>query len=182
MLAGLAAGATLTFAIDVAKTKMVAAFAVGSEVRATVTWQQPEQTNEVLTILADIKSQGFAIAAVMEPTGTYGDPLRQQLQTAQISVYLASAKHVHDAAELYDGVPSKHDAKDAAVLAWLQSQGKTRLWPELTAARRTLRAMVDEGEMYRRPLQRAKNQMEALLARHFPEALREMNTQKQKSS
>jgi transposase len=182
MLAGLEAGTELTFAIDVAKSKMVAVFADGGQVLATVTWQQPEQTKEVLAILADINCQGFGLIAVMEPTGTYGDPLRQQLLATQIPVYLASAKHVHDAGELYDGVPSKHDAKDSAVLAWLQSQGKTRLWPELTESRCTMRALVDEREMYSRPLQRAKNQMEALLARHFPEALSEMNTQKQKSS
>ncbi len=71
MLAGLAAGATLTFAIDVAKTKMVAAFAVGSEVRATVTWQQPEQTGAAPPTAGAASSDALGAA---DPAGSPDRP------------------------------------------------------------------------------------------------------------
>ena len=49
----------------------------------------------------------------MEPSGTYGDALRALFVEAGVWVYRISPKRVHDAAEIYDGVPSLHDAKAA---------------------------------------------------------------------
>src|SRR5712671_4590396 len=43
-------------------------------------------------------------------------------------------KASHDYAEVFDGVPSQHDAKDAAVVAELVALGKGRDWP-FTAGR-----------------------------------------------
>ena len=51
----------------------------------------------------------------MESTGTYGDALRQALSDAGLSVHRVSGKAAHDYAEIFDGVPSKHDGKDAAI-------------------------------------------------------------------
>lgn len=47
----------------------------------------------------------------MEPTGTYGDGLRALLVSRGVSVFMQSPKRVHDAREVFDGVPSLHDAK-----------------------------------------------------------------------
>jgi hypothetical protein len=50
----------------------------------------------------------------MESSGTYGDVLRHQLLEQGVPVYRMSGKRTHDAAEVYDRVPSLHDAKSAA--------------------------------------------------------------------
>ena len=52
-------------------------------------------------------------------SSVYGDTLRRQLREAGIEVHLMSAKRVHDACEVYDGVPSMHDAKAAQVIGRL---------------------------------------------------------------
>ena len=45
------------------------------------------------------------------------------LHGAGAAIFMVPAKRVHDARELYDNVPSKHDPKDAVTLARLRSQG-----------------------------------------------------------
>ena len=49
------------------------------------------------------------IEALMEPTGNYGDPLRVLLLGHGVQAFMLSRKRVHDAAEVFDGVPSMHD-------------------------------------------------------------------------
>jgi hypothetical protein len=51
----------------------------------------------------------------------------------------------------------------------------------LDETRRTLRAVVDEREIYSTPLRRTANQLEAMLARHFPELLELLDVQQQRS-
>ena len=78
----------------------------------------------------------------MEPSGSYGDAFRHFLWGRGIPVYRVSAKRSHDAAEVYDGVPSSHDAKSAAIIAKLHRDGASELWPLRTESQRDLRAMV----------------------------------------
>lgn len=47
----------------------------------------------------------------MESTGTYGEAVRRALTLAGLSVQRVSGKAVSDYAEIFDGVPSKHDGK-----------------------------------------------------------------------
>src|SRR5262249_61285339 len=61
--------------------------------------------------------------------GTYGDALRQALQQAGLAVHRVSPKAAADYAEIFDGVPSQHDGKDAAVVAELAAQGRSWAWP-----------------------------------------------------
>lgn len=63
---------------------------------------------------------GRKLVVVMESSGTYGDALRQALSDAGIEVARVSGKAAHDYAEVFDGVPSQHDGKDAAVVASLR--------------------------------------------------------------
>ena len=69
------------------------------------------------------------VTVAMESTGTYGDALRQALGDAGVSVHRVGSKAAHDYAEVFDGVPSKHDGKDAAVVAELSAYGKSWPWP-----------------------------------------------------
>ena len=46
-------------------------------------------------------------------------------------------------AGVYDGVPSQHDAKCAAMMGWLHGQGRSELWAEVPEALRDLAAAVE---------------------------------------
>jgi transposase len=76
---------------------------------------------------------------------------------------------VHDLAEVFDGVPSKHDAKDAAIIGKLHLEGRSERWPLRSGTERDAVAAVKLMGYYEELLQRGKGQLEAMLARHFPE-------------
>jgi hypothetical protein len=64
---------------------------------------------------------------------------------------------------------SKHDAKDASLIAWVHAQRRSAPWQQLSEQRRSIRALIAQRELFDAPLRRLLTQMEPLLARHFPE-------------
>jgi len=127
-----------------------------------------------LAELLSAVGQGRQLIAALEPTGTYGDPLRQALQRASVCVHRVSPKHAADYAEVFDGVPSQHDGKDAAVVAELAAQGKSWPWPlpTPTEAEQELAYQVEWMDAQRRQMMLWCGRVEALLSRHWPEATR----------
>jgi hypothetical protein len=83
-----------------------------------------------------------------------------------VPVYRMSGKRTHDAAEVYDGVPSLHDAKSAAIIAKLHLDGFSRPWGLLSEEKRELKATMD---LYREQHQRLIHSLESSLARYWPE-------------
>jgi len=166
-----AAGGTVVFAVDVAKEDFVGRLDIRDGAHlGRVTWRHPEQTSELLAGIARLAA--FArVEAVMESSGTYGDALRWQLRALGAEIFRASAKRVHDAAEVYDGVPSLHDAKASDLIAELHGQGHTQVWSEPDAQRRALNAQLQMLYQCKALYQQQLNRLEALLARHWPEAL-----------
>ena len=118
------------------------------------------------------------LAAALEPTGTYGDPLRQALGDAGLAVHQVRPKATSDYAEVFDGVPSQHDGKDAAVVAELAAIGKSQPWPLEPAGGAKLRHDVQWMDTQQDILQLWLGRLEALLARHWPEltTLLELNS------
>jgi transposase len=116
--------------------------------------------------------QGRRLVIALEPTGTYGDALRQALQKAGLTVHRVSPKAAADYAEAFDGVPSQHDGKDAAVVAELAAQGRSWPWPLALPSdlEQELAYQVDWLEGQRRQTQLWYGRLEALLSRHWPEA------------
>ncbi len=111
------------------------------------------------------------VSVVLEPSGTYGDPLREQCRKLGLEVRFIRPKQVHDAAEVFDGVPSLHDAKAAYLICRLHQNGVSQPWRELDETRRKMRAVLarlDEAELER---QRMTGKLEAMLSRHWPELL-----------
>jgi transposase len=112
------------------------------------------------------------LTVVMESSGTYGDAFRQALADAGIVLLRVSGKAVKDQSESFDGVPSQHDGKDAAIIADLGIRGKGRPW-ELSAAsemEQELRYWVRKLDRVQRVRQMHGGRIESLLARHWPEA------------
>jgi transposase len=114
------------------------------------------------------------VTVALESSGTYGDALRQALSDAGIEVHRVSGKAAHDYAEIFDGVPSQHDGKDAAVVAELSALGKSVPWPYQATEdwEQELRFWVDWMTSHRRVLAMWQGRLEGVLARHWPEATR----------
>ena len=174
VLAALLVGATkLVIAIDVAKLKMMAGF--GSEdgtVARLVRFENPAQTRAFVELALETgKALAVPVEALMEPSGTYGDGLRVLLAASGVSVFMLSPKRVHDAKEVFDGVPSLHDAKSCVVMAQLHRQGVSRAYSAPSADRVRMRALVRQREVFEKPLQMHLSELEGLLGRHWPELL-----------
>jgi transposase len=131
---------------------------------------------EIPTLIALLRPlrQGRRLVAALEPSGTYGDPLRQALHDAGVPMQRISPKVSHDYAEVFDGVPSQHDGKDAAVVAELAALGKGKEWPYLPGSdwEQELGYWVDRMDYHSRIQAIGLGRLEALLARHWPEASR----------
>jgi len=169
-------------AIDVAKTKFVAAIAnAAGEVLRLVRFDHPRQTSIFLRLLIGLRDARLEPHVVMEPTGTYGDAIRYQCHRLEVPVHMMSPKHTHDIAEVLDGVPSMHDPKAAVALARLQAIRPAPRWQPASEHRRDLRAVLDE----RAPLSRTRElyfgHLEALLARHWPELGEFIDVRKQRA-
>jgi len=160
----------VVFAIDVAKVDMVAALVAGDgRVVRTVRWKNPRENGLVLELLGRLGGAGFAVEAAMESSGTYGDVLRQQLLAHGVPVFRVSGKRTHDAAEVYDGVPSLHDAKSAAIIGKLHLDGSSRPWTALAEDKRQLKAAITTMDLFREHHQRLIHSLESSLARYWPE-------------
>ena len=128
---------------------------------------------EFVACLQELRREHELVVA-MEPTGTYGDALRQALSDARIAVARVSPKVAHDYAEVFDGVPSQFDGKDAAAVAELSALGKSREWSyaERSAVDQEMAYWVDWMDAQRRQGAMWLGRLESLLARHWPEATR----------
>jgi len=169
-------------AIDVAKTKFVAAVAtVAGEVVKLVKFEHPRQTGLFLEQLSILSETGHKPTVVMEPTGTYGDAVRYQCHRRGLAVHMMPPKHTHDFAEVLDGVPSMHDAKAAVVLAKLQVIKPARAWTPDSDERRDMRAWVDQRRLIGRTLAIYYGHLEAMIARHWPEAGTHIDVYRQRS-
>ena len=126
---------------------------------------------ETKTFVQFLNELACEVSVVLEPSGTYGDPLREQCKKLGLEVRFIRPKQVHDAAEVFDGVPSLHDAKAAWLICRLHQNGVSRPWEELGETRRKMRAVLarlDEAEL---ESQRMTGKLEAMLSRHWPELI-----------
>ena len=131
----------------------------------------PLEIRDFVGLLRKI-AQGRELRVALEPTGTYGDALRQALFDAGLRVERVSPKVAHDYAEVFDGVPSQFDGKDAAVVAELSALGKSAEWKyaEPSDLDQALALEVDWWDAQRRQGTMWQGRLEGLLARHWPEA------------
>ena len=132
--------------------------------------RNPSQIEFLVGLLVRL-SEHQRLTVAMESTGTYGDPLRAELATVGLPVVRVSGKAASDHAETFDGVPSQHDGKDAAVVAELAAFGKSRPWPyrQLSEEDAELAFWVTKVDDHQRVENYWTGKLEAHLARHWPE-------------
>ena len=173
-IAGGREGVGITLGVDVGKLTLwaVCRWADGRFERP---WRA-DNPMEIPSLVPLIKrmSIGRKLVVAMESSGTYGDSLRQALADNEIKVERVSNKASHDYAEVFDGVPSQHDGKDAAVVAELAALGKSMPWdyrPD-DAWEQELAYWVEWMVAHRQALTLWQGRLEGLVGRHWPEASR----------
>jgi transposase len=163
----------IVIGIDVAKEGFYGVFMTRERgVILTFRWQHPEDSQALLDLMGGLPA--VKLEAAMEPSGSYGDWLRYQLEQSGVQVFRVSSKHSHDYHEVYDGVPSSHDAKSAAVVAELHLVGKSAAWETVKNDQRKLRATTSLMSQYQMHYHRLINVLEGLLASHWPEVTQEL--------
>lgn len=169
-LAGRLSAGNAVVGIDVGKEDFFAAVMDPSRrVVETVRWKHPEQSRLFIHLVTGLKALHPELVAAMEPSGVYGDAVRFALWDAGLSVYRVSPKRSHDAAEVYDGVPSWHDAKSAAVVGKLHLDGASESWPKAPEHQRGLTASLRVFEVHHKEAHRNRNRLEGFVTRYWPE-------------
>lgn len=162
----------LVVGIDVAKREQFAAVreyrGKPEETLLLVSWKHPEETPQFIELCRALAGVASQVETVMEPTGTYGDPIRYELIAAGLPVFRAGAKRSRDAAEVFDGVHSMHDRKAAWVLTRLHEAGATQQWGLATEEQRTLRALYEHWRLCEGEHMRYMGRLEGVIARHWP--------------
>jgi len=168
----LSPGGPLVLGIDVAKESFFASvMGQNQKVLVTVRWKHPVEHREFIQFVSRLREIS-PVEAVMEPSGVYGDAVRYALLQSGVSVFRVNPKQSHDAAEVYDGVPSLHDAKSAAIVAKLHLDGRSEPWPFRDELEQGLAAVVRQLEVFEKQFRQNRNRLEGLLARHWPELSR----------
>jgi len=164
-------GIAVTVGDDVAKkTHFAALMNAERKVLVTIRWDMPNELATFVGLVSSLPASSRVV--VMEPSGSYGDPLRYQLERAGIEVRRVSPKGVHDSTEVYDGVPSSHDGKSAHLIAKLHLDGRSEPWPMGSDDERDLSSLVSTMDRYAQQVQQNVNRLEGILARVWPEATR----------
>jgi transposase len=175
-------GQKATVGVDVAKAELVLCVVWPDRVFERP-WRckSPEQLRLAVSRLLELKEH-CPVTVAMESSGTYGDAFRQALDDAGLSVQRVSAKAVKDDSEGFDGVPSNHDGKDAAIIGTLCVNGRSSPWRwsgvggdeleenlggEVDPAIRYWVRRLDTAQRIR---QLWCGKLEGMLARHWPEA------------
>ena len=97
-------GCSAVLGLDVSKAELLVVLR-WSDGRFERPWKlhNPRQLHELVRLIREL-CQGRELIVAMEPTGVYGDSLRQALADAGQVVHRVSPKAAHDWAEVFDGV------------------------------------------------------------------------------
>jgi transposase len=158
--------------LDISKSEIVARLRWNdSSVERPWSVKNPLGIDDFVELLRGLKPHVASLIVGLESTGTYGEAVRRKLTLAEIEVHRLSGKAVSDYKEVFDGVPSQHDGKDAAVIAELTAFGKGTPWPfvEAPATIQAMKHQVARLVSFRDHQVRWLGRLEGLLAEHWPE-------------
>lgn len=161
-----------TVGLDVAKGEIVAAlrWSDGSFERP---WsiRNPDEIHLLIEVLTKLNEFCNKLTIGLESTGTYSESIRYAMTEAGLEVHRVSGKGVCDYKEIFDGVPSQHDGKDAAMIAELTHFGKGSSWPwePRSESEQQMRHQVARLNAYRTQTNQWIGRLEGLLSKHWPE-------------
>lgn len=165
-------GKEVVVGIDIAKTDMVAAVSIERrQAVVTLKWKHPKTSGRFLSLLTALREASSKLVVALEPTGTYGDALWVMMLNQGFEVHRVSPLRVNHSVEAFDGVPSSHDGKTAAIIAKLVQDGASQLWALPRKEQRALIALSKSYDLSHQQYLDNLNRLEAELARYWPEVL-----------
>jgi transposase len=171
-IALLKAGAGTCVGLDIGKDEIVAVVR-WSDGAFECPWvaRNPSEIAELIEILQMLKETGDSLAIGLESTGTYGEAVRAAMTAASLEVHRISGKASSDYKEIFDGVPSQHDGKDAAIIAELTCFGKGTPWPfePRSEIDQEILHQLQRLDVFDRHATEWAGRLEAVLAKHWPE-------------
>jgi transposase len=135
--------------------------------------KNPTEISPLVERLSVLQEACAGLTIGMESTGTYGEAVRQALTAANLTVHRVSGKSTSDYKEIFDGVPSQHDGKDAAIIAELTAFAKGTAWPYQAPSETEseMRHQVDRLNAFQDQIKPWYGRLEGMLAKHWPELL-----------
>jgi len=158
--------------LDVAKEEIVVVvrWADGSFERP---WsvENPSEIGLLVERLCLLKETCDSLVVGLESTGNYSESVRSAMTDAFLEVHRLSGKGVADYKEIFDGVPSQHDGKDAAMIAELACFGKGTPWPyaAYSESEQQMRHQIARLDAFRTQANQWLGRLEGILAKHWPE-------------
>jgi transposase len=168
----LKAGAGTSVGLDIGKDEIVAVVR-WSDGAFECPWtvKNPSEIAELIEVLQMLKETGDSLTIGLESTGTYGEAVRLAMTEAALEVHRISGKASSDYKEIFDGVPSQHDGKDAAIIAELTCYGKGTPWPfePRSEIDQEIRHQLQRLDVFDGHATGWAGRLEAVLAKHWPE-------------
>lgn len=158
--------------LDIAKNEIVACMRwPNGEFERPWSVKNPQEIAELVSALQRLRTICDSLTVAMESTGNYGEAARRAMTDAKIVVQRVSSKATFDYKEVFDGVPSQHDGKDAAIIAELAAFGKGKPWPfqEDSLAVQKIKHQVLKLDAFRKQRVQWVGRLEGMLAAHWPE-------------
>jgi len=133
--------------------------------------KNPTEIGELVRLLQMLKDVGDSLTIGLESTGTYGEAVRAAMTAAHLEVHRISGKAASDYKEIFDGVPSQHDGKDAAIISELTSFGKGTPWPYVAPSEddQEILHQVRRLDVFHTQVTQWCGRLEGMLAKHWPE-------------
>ena len=133
--------------------------------------KNPSEIQKLIGLLQMLRETCDSLTVGLESTGTYGEAVRLAMTSACLEVHRISGKASSDYKEIFDGVPSQHDGKDAAIIAELTCFGKGTPWPfePLSEVDQEIRHQVQRMDVFHEHATEWSGRLEAVLAKHWPE-------------
>jgi transposase len=133
--------------------------------------KNPSEIQELIGLLQMLRETCDSLTVGLESTGTYGEAVRLAMTSAFLEVHRISGKASSDYKEIFDGVPSQHDGKDAAIIAELTCFGKGTPWPfePLSEIDQEIRHQIQRMDVFHEHATEWTGRLEAVLAKHWPE-------------
>jgi transposase len=158
--------------LDVAKLEIVACLRWESGLFERP-WSvcNPLEVDKLVEICERLIKQRLKLRVALESTGTYADSVRMAMSEVGLKVIRVGGKSVSDYREIFDGVPSQHDGKDAAMIAELCAIGKGTAWTYETPSESMceISYQVRRMDAAQKEAVQWHGRMESQLARHWPE-------------
>ena len=165
-------GVGTTVGLDVAKAEIVVVVRWPSgDFERPWSVVNPNEIGLLVDLLCVLNEACDSLVIGLESTGTYSEAIRYAMTQSSLTVHRLSGKGVADYKEIFDGVPSQHDGKDAAMIAELAHFGKGTPWPysPLSETELAMKHQVARLGCFSDQSNQWMGRLEGMLAKHWPE-------------